>query len=80
MKNFKLVYFGPIGRPPIFQNGPQYRDQNNYDGYFSNLIDPLSVWNLKKKLLEIFQIAQFLADLQTPYFSIRPAIWGPKYL
>ena len=39
-QKLKSVQFGWIGRPPIFQNGPQNGAPNNYHSHFFHKNDP----------------------------------------
>ena len=79
-KIFKSANSGPIGRPPIFQNGPQNGASNTWVGIFFHKTDPLWIWILCRKLFKIFQIGRLWADWQTPPICPkRPTIWGPKY-
>ena len=45
-KFFKLANSGPIGRPPIFQNGPQNVASNTWVGNFFYKTDPPWIWIL----------------------------------
>ena len=74
-KFFKSANSGPIGRPPIFQNGPQNGASNTWVGNFFHKTDPLWIWILCSKKFKNFKIGQFWADWQTPQYVQN----GPQY-
>ena len=55
--------------PSFFQNGQHCGAPNTWVYIFWHKIDPLLICRLYRTLLEIFQIAPFWADWQTPYLS-----------
>ena len=77
-KFFKSVDCGPFGRPPQYvQNGPQYGAQNTRVGIFSIKLFPFHFGFCTIDDWKIFKLVHF-GPIGRPYFSKRPAIWGPK--
>ena len=51
IENYQIGPFWANWQAPYFSN--------NYDGYFCHNIDPVSIWNLYKKLLKKFKLLYF---------------------
>ena len=81
-----MDYSGLIVRQPYVQNGPKYKIWHFFMkltpfqfGFYALNFWIFSIWPSSGRLADP-QIAPFLTNWQTPFFSKRPAIWGSKYL